>query len=110
MRRTRLAAGALALGVAAAGAIGVTQVPASADVVVCGFVQYGPTLGCPSAPAPAFPAGTTAVGVGNEVVPAAPDAPQVSQTYVCVYENGTRSCTAQTLGVPIIFSTAAGLT
>lgn len=110
MRRTRLAGGAVALGVAAAGALGLSQLPASADVIACGFVQYGATLGCPSVPAPALPIGETAVGVGTELVPAPPDAPQVSQTYVCVYQNGARTCTAQTLGVPIIFSVAAGST
>jgi hypothetical protein len=107
MARTLMAAVFVGTGAMALGAG-----PASADVLACQYLQYGATLGCATVPAPASPLGFLAVGVGNELIPVGPgQPPTTTQTYACVYNTGPQpTCVAETLGVPALFSVAAGTT
>jgi hypothetical protein len=108
--KQRITRGLFALVLVAGGAAAMGSAPASADVLACQYLQYGATLGCATVPAPASPAGFVAMGVGNELVPAA-GTPTTTQTFVCVYNSsGVPTCVSQTLGVPALFSVGVGTT
>jgi hypothetical protein len=111
MRLKRIVAAVATGACLGAGTLAVAAPPASADIAVCEFMQYGATLGCARVPGPTPPNGGVAVGAGNEVVPTAPGTtPDTSSTYVCVYQaNQGPTCQSQTLGVPVIVSVAAGV-